>query len=94
MFSFAGIQALTVVVAAGLLWAVPSLGGRSLALPRLGPVALASFLAFLASVAAVVVWAIWREADWSWPIQDAMGVSLMLLMLRQLRLPNIKVGTP
>ena len=27
---------------------------------------------------------------WAWPFQDAMGIALMLLILRQFQLPSIK----
>lgn len=30
------------------------------------------------------------ESGWAWPFQDAMGVALMLLILRQFQLPSIK----
>ena len=29
-------------------------------------------------------------SGWAWPVQDAMGVALMLLILRQFQLPSIK----
>ena len=30
------------------------------------------------------------ESGWAWPFQDAMGVALMLLILRQFQLPSVK----
>ncbi|KAK9818848.1 hypothetical protein WJX81_006352 [Elliptochloris bilobata] len=32
-------------------------------------------------------------SGWAWPLQDLMGVALMLLILRQFRLPSIKVAS-
>ena len=44
------------------------------------------------ATAIVAVWFLGRHTLWAWPLQDAMGVALIMLLLRQFRLPDIKVG--
>lgn len=37
------------------------------------------------------LWVTFRSSSWAWILQDTMGVSLLLLILRQFKLPNLKV---
>lgn len=91
MFCIGALQAVTLALAAGLERCLPGWQGHLSVLPLVGPVDTLSLVACLPATAAVVVWFFARNAAWAWPLQDAMGISLMLLLLRQFRLPNIKV---
>lgn len=91
MFCFAALQALAVVFAALLARALPAWRDLALGLPVVGAVEVLSIAACAPAAGVVAAWVLGRHAWWAWPLQDAMGVSLMLLLLRQFRLPNIKV---
>lgn len=93
MFCWAAVQSLTTAISAALgACCGPRCQGRTIGLPVIGPVEGLSIAAFVPALVLVVVWGIFRQSAWAWPLQDAMGVSLILLLLRQFRLPNIKVG--
>jgi hypothetical protein len=92
MFCYAAAQGLTAAISAALRSCLPHWQCRSVELPLVGPVEGLSVGAFLVSLLLVVAWGIWRHSSWAWPLQDAMGISLIILLLRQFRLPNIKVG--
>jgi hypothetical protein len=49
-------------------------------------------LAYPASITLSLLWLFNRNAAWAWPIQDAMGIALMLSVLRMLRIASIKVA--
>jgi hypothetical protein len=91
MFCIGALQALALALSAALGRCLPGWQGHNSTPPLLGPVDSLSLAASLPAAAIVVVWFFARHAAWAWPLQDAMGISLMLLLLRQFRLPNIKV---
>ncbi len=91
MFCFGALQALTLVLSAALGRCLPGWQSHVSVLPLAGAVDSLSLAASLPAAAVVVVWFFGRHTTWAWPLQDAMGISLMLLLLRQFRLPNIKV---
>ncbi len=94
MFCFAALQALAVAFAALLGRLLPAWQDRAVGLPVVGAVEVLSLAACAPAAGVVVAWVLGRHAWWAWPLQDAMGVSLMLLLLRQFRLPNIKARLP
>lgn len=58
---------------------------------RIGALPVLSTAASVASGAAALTWALCRHASWAWLLQDVLAVALMLVLLRQLLLPNLKV---
>ncbi|KAI8468656.1 MAG: signal peptide peptidase-like protein [Monoraphidium minutum] len=92
LFTLTAAQALGVALAAALAAASPGLAGREAEVPFLGPVPLNVLAAAPAALAAAGVWAVWRNAAWSWPLLDALGIALMLLVLRTLRLGGLRVA--
>ena len=91
MFCFAAVQALTAALSAALGCAMPRLQSLACQLWGCGIMDYATLAACLPATGIVVVWFIGRHTMWAWPLQDAMGVSLIVLLLRQFRLPDIKV---
>ena len=92
MFCFAAIQALTAALSAALGRAAPRLQSLACQLWGCGIMDYATLAACLPATVIVVVWFIGRHTLWAWPLQDAMGVALIMLLLRQFRLPDIKVN--
>jgi len=47
----------------------------------------------LASLGTAATWFIFRKSDWSWIIQDMLGIMFSINMLKVLRLPSLKICT-
>ena len=92
MFCFAAIQALTAALGALLGRITPRLQSLACQLWDCGTVDAVTLTACVPATVMVVVWFIGRHSMWAWPLQDAMGIALIMLLLRQFRLPDIKVG--
>ncbi|EFJ46292.1 hypothetical protein VOLCADRAFT_93422 [Volvox carteri f. nagariensis] len=99
LFCIASVQAQTVLYSAGLQAGLKLItksrrGGSTEAMPPLGggPSPLVTVVALTVAVAVAAVWAVQRNTDWAWVLQDLQGVALMLLVLRSLRVPSIKVA--
>ena len=60
--------------------------------PPIGPVPAHAVLSLTLSTCTVAVWLIFRSSPWAWVLQDMLGVSLIVMVLRQFRLPDLKVG--
>jgi len=54
---------------------------------------LRQFLLLLASIATSATWFVFRKSDWSWIIQDILGIMFSINMLKVLRLPSLKICT-
>ncbi|KAF8059420.1 SPPL2 [Scenedesmus sp. PABB004] len=93
-FALAGAQALAAALAPGLAAAAPRAAAARVRLPAaLGGGAAAGDLAAAAAGAGVAgAWALARHAAWAWALQDVLGVAIMLLVLRTLRLPSVRVA--
>lgn len=61
--------------------------------PLVGPVAPTTVACGAVSVAVAVAWFVGQHASWGWLPQNAMGVCLMLTVLRLVRLPDLRVAT-
>lgn len=61
-------------------------------LPLLGHVPVATLASAAVSLAVAVAWFVGQDAVWGWLPQNAMGVCLMLTVLRLVRLPDLRVG--
>jgi len=92
MFCFAAIQALTATLSAAFGQIAPRMQSLTCQLWGCGTIDYVTLAACVPATIAVVVWFIGRHTMWAWSLQDAMGISLIMLLLRQFRLPDIKVG--
>ena len=54
---------------------------------------LPQFLLLLCSIATSVTWFVFRKTDWSWVLQDFLGIMFSINMLKVLRLPSLKICT-
>jgi signal peptide peptidase-like protein 2B len=92
-FAAAGAQALGVMLLPLVCKALPRLAANSISLPwGWGDIGVVELMLTPVVLAAAVVWALFRNAAWSWVLQDILGVAIMLLVLRTLRLPNLRVA--
>lgn len=92
-FAAAGAQALGVMLLPIMCKALPRLAAKSVALPwGWGDIGVVELVLTPVVLATAVVWAVFRNASWSWVLQDLLGIAIMLLVLRTLRLPNLRVA--
>merc|ERR1719220_2025270 len=54
---------------------------------------LRQFLLLLASIATSATWFVFRKTDWSWILQDILGIMFSINMLKVLRLPSLRICT-
>merc|ERR1719369_1523032 len=47
----------------------------------------------LSSIATTVSWFVFRKEDWSWILQDFLGIMFSINMLKVLRLPSLRICT-
>jgi len=52
---------------------------------------LRQMLLLILSISTTVVWAVFRKSDWSWGLQDFLGILFSINMLKVLRLPSLKI---
>lgn len=70
----------------------PALGRRPVKLPLLREhVPLAFVASGAAGVACCAVWLPFRSRDWAWALQDVIGACIVMLFIRSIRLPSLKV---
>ena len=55
-------------------------------------VSLSHFIAGTVAVASSAVWAVFRSRDWAWSLQDALGMCVVMLFIRTIRLPSLKAS--
>lgn len=58
-----------------------------------GAHSIASLLILVASCAVSIWWAVERKAAYAWVLQDLLGISVLFLLQRTIRLPNVKVAS-
>ncbi|KAG2440711.1 hypothetical protein HXX76_003568 [Chlamydomonas incerta] len=93
LFCVASVQSQTVLYAAALGQLLPPARRHAqVQLPWLGATPLTVVATLPLAVAVAAVWAVWRNSTWAWVLQDLQGVALMLLVLRTLRVPSLKVA--
>ena len=91
VFCFAavqGLQALFFAIFASIFKAM----SQDVDLPIFGKVHILSIPSAVLSVATVITWAVNQETTWAWILQDLMGMSFLVNVLRLVNLPNLKVG--
>lgn len=54
---------------------------------------LRQLLLLVASIGTAATWFVFRKSDWSWVIQDLLGIMFSINMLKVLRLPSLKICT-
>lgn len=55
-------------------------------------VSLSHFISGTVAVASCAVWAVFRSRDWAWILQDALGMCVVMLFIRTIRLPSLKAS--
>ena len=58
---------------------------------KIRDVPLAYVISCLTAIATAAVWAVCRNQDWAWMLQDALGVTLIMFFIRTIQLPSLKV---
>lgn len=91
VFCFAAVQGLQ-----ALFFAVFESGFKALSkdidIPVFGTVNQLSVPSVACAVVVVLVWLLNQDATWAWMLQDIMGMSFLVNVLRLVHLPNLKVG--
>ena len=95
IFAFASFQGLQVILFEGFASARGSSNSREnhVLLPIIGAVHFLSIPAGIVAGLIVSTWLIFQNATWSWILQDIMGLSFLVNILRLVHLPNLKVAT-
>ena len=94
VFSFASFQGLYVICFEALMSRRKSTSRDSrVLLPIVGSVHLLAIPAAVFAGLIVATWLIFRQATWAWMLQDIMGLSFLVNVLRLVHLPNFKVAT-
>lgn len=91
-FALVSWQALAAMLLPAVAWVAPRLKAWSAVVPCFGRVHGHGAVAALIAVTVAGVWVPCRNADWAWLLQDILGLSLCVLFLRQIVLPNLKVA--
>lgn len=92
LFCVASLQAVTHLGTVWLRWLHPSYT-RTVRVPVAGEVSVYTLCSFVAGLVMTVTWAVQRNAQGAWLLQDVLGVSLLLVIQQSLRLPDIKVSS-
>ncbi|KAJ7008652.1 hypothetical protein NC653_007343 [Populus alba x Populus x berolinensis] len=93
LFCIGGIEGMHNCITTVILRICRNCGRKKLNLPLFGETSLFSLLVLICCVVFATVWAINRQASYSWAGQDILGICLMITVLQVARLPNIKVAT-
>lgn len=93
IFALAAFQSLLYFTQPLIESVFPSFRAEKVEYPFFGENPRSSVIGIPLNLAIVVVWVVFRHSNWSWMLQDLMGVSLMVFILRQFRLPNLRVAS-
>ena len=95
IFAFASFQGLQVIIFEGFASVRGASNSREnhVLLPVLGAVHHLSIPAGIVAGLIVSTWLIFQTAAWSWVLQNIMGLSFLVNILRLVHLPNLKVAT-
>ncbi|KAL0029595.1 hypothetical protein WJX79_006932 [Trebouxia sp. C0005] len=88
LFSLGAVQALAAALAPLCSWLLP----HQTLHPPIGQIPAHAVLSLGISLGVVAVWLVFRSYAWAWVLQDLLGISLIVMVLRQFRLPDIKVA--
>jgi signal peptide peptidase-like protein 2B len=94
LFTFIGAMALFELLIGSAEERCPPHWRRPLfSLPFVGDVTPVMLACFLPSATLALVWVVGRKAWWAWPLQDLLGVAILVTMQRAVRLTSIRVST-
>jgi len=60
---------------------------------QLGPLNIVTLIAMMISLALIIIWYIYRQADWAWILQDLLGAAICITITSVYRLGNMRVIT-
>uniref|UniRef100_A0A6U2CU81 PA domain-containing protein n=1 Tax=Chlamydomonas euryale TaxID=1486919 RepID=A0A6U2CU81_9CHLO len=92
LFSLGAFQSTTVALAVVVRAWLPFAARRAVQVPLLGSCQGEEVVAAAPAAACVAVWLAFRSADWAWMLQDFLGICLMLLFIRSLRVSSLCVA--
>ena len=93
VFALASFEGLRVVFYSALTYRKARFHRSKVVLPFMGAVQTVSILASIGAALVVATWVIFEKATWSWMLQDILGLSFLVNVLRLVHLPNLQVGT-
>ncbi|KAL3619923.1 Signal peptide peptidase-like 3 [Castilleja foliolosa] len=93
LFCIGGIEGMHSFIVSLVLSKCRSCERKTVNLPLLGEVSYLSLGVLIFCLVFAIVWAINRNASYSWIGQDILGICMMLTVLQLAQLPNIKVAT-
>jgi len=91
--SASGIYMCTVSLLAYIKYTKDIPEGKSCKVPYLGEISVKSVLLTLYSFILPIIWVIFRQSRNIWILQDILGSTLILGILRTVHLPNLKIAT-
>mmetsp|Transcript_28370 Transcript_28370/g.69895 ORF Transcript_28370/g.69895 Transcript_28370/m.69895 type:complete len:390 (-) Transcript_28370:141-1310(-) len=92
VFCFAAVQGLQAVFFATFTSILKPRGPQDVDLPVFGTVHLFSIPSVGCALGVVIFWVVYQAATWAWMLQDIMGMSFLVNVLRLVPLPSLKVG--
>lgn len=94
LFAFGAVVSLMEILVPALQYTMPTSAHRSrtLQLTRTCHVEIAEAVAFPCCLGLVVAWAFLADKAGGWLLTDVLGISVLLLFLRQIRLHSLKVS--
>lgn len=94
LFAVGAWQAVSYVMLKLLAAVLPeNCSNYQISIPCCGPSSVLVLVCGSISAFISVTWFVGRHTQWAWILQDLMGISLMLIILQQLQLPNLKVAS-
>ncbi|CAF2835419.1 unnamed protein product [Rotaria sp. Silwood2] len=60
---------------------------------KLGPLNVFTLCAMIVSLLLIIIWYIYRQADWAWVLQDILGAAVCITVISVYRLGNMRVIT-
>ncbi|XP_031255828.1 signal peptide peptidase-like 2 [Pistacia vera] len=93
LFCIGGVEGMHNCIVTLVLRKCRNCGRKMVNLPLFDEVSILSLVVLMFCVAFAVVWAVHRQASYSWAGQDILGICLMITVLQIARLPNIKVAS-
>lgn len=60
---------------------------------KLGPLNVFTLFAMLVTLTVIIVWYVYRHADWAWVLQDILGAAICITVTSAYRLGNMRVIT-
>ncbi|XVE84535.1 hypothetical protein DITRI_Ditri17bG0021000 [Diplodiscus trichospermus] len=93
LFCMGGVQGMHNCIMTPIVRKCRNCPQKALNLPLFGEVSIVSLVVAIFCLIFAFVWAVNRQASYSWVGQNILGICLMITILQLARLPNIKVAT-